>query len=83
MTELTPSDAFGYAEGYVFTADLLSSADGGDRLLPSPREKVPIVSRARSFKPSLNARMGIFSKSAKSAAPPRRVEPCIVHGRPR
>ncbi|MDP6946610.1 MAG: hypothetical protein QF464_20845 [Myxococcota bacterium] len=32
VTGLTPSDAFGYVEGYVFTADLLSSADGGDRL---------------------------------------------------
>ena len=32
VTGLTPSDAFGYVEGYVFTADLLPSADGGDRL---------------------------------------------------
>jgi len=32
VADLSPSDAFGYTAGYVFTADLLSSADGGDRL---------------------------------------------------
>ena len=32
VTALTPSDAFGYAPGYVFTTDLLNSTEGGDKL---------------------------------------------------
>jgi hypothetical protein len=32
VTELTPSDAFGYTPGYVFTTDLLNSTEGGDKL---------------------------------------------------
>ncbi|MGB0589611.1 MAG: hypothetical protein ACPGU1_08040 [Myxococcota bacterium] len=32
VTALTPTDAFGYAPGYVFTTDLLNSTEGGDKL---------------------------------------------------
>ena len=31
VSDLSPSDAFGYGPDYVFSADLLESADGGDK----------------------------------------------------